>query len=183
MAAVALALAASGVAAMPADGAYYRGGGHRIRVEFRIEHDRIVYGRIATTQFCIEPRGKKPDRHYRRRVRAYFGNYVHRYPPDDSTDIFNWEVRVRHGRIDERSAGSNTSVSSYSAYSLVAGVRPARITGGFIFTGTGLFTYPRDRGSCRTDRFWRAGSHSRRTRPLRFVARRMREPANTHDWR
>jgi hypothetical protein len=148
-----------------AEAAFYRGGGPRIDVELRIRQDKIVYGRIATSQFCIGPKGD----HFRRRIVAYIGDYGGEYPPRDTTEIFADEIYVnRGGRFDARYRYTEIVYSN----SIIFGtVTFSRIRGGFLEMDTGLFG-GRKHADCRTDRYWTLGSGSRRTGILRFTARR-----------
>jgi len=148
--------------------AYYRGGGPGIRVEFRIQHHSVAFGRIATSQYCETRAGER----FKRQVRVYFGPFDHQHPPRDSTLFLPDIIHLtRDGRIDEHSPEGNTPVG-YMAHFLVARVRASSIKGTFALAGTGLFS-GEQKADCRTDRFWQAGSHSKRTDGLRFRAKRV----------
>ena len=153
------------------EAAFYRGGGKRIQVELQIVHDRLIYGRIKTSAFCQDRH--KPHRRYLQRIDAVWGDYVHRLPPKASTETYNFVAPVRGGRLDEHNSGLNTSVASYSAYSLRARVGSGAVRGSYLEATTGLFSYPSEHADCRTDHYWRAGTGGTRTEPLHFLAKRV----------
>jgi hypothetical protein len=152
---------------VPAGGgaAYYRGGGDRIQVEFEIRGHWLRYGRVATTQFCTDREGHR----FQHRIRVYWGQYAGRIPPRDSTSIYTSPIDFGPGgRIRVESVYTE---SVYSRENMTARVRPGYMTGSYLSMDTGLFA-PR-RAHCRTDRYWRLGSGSKRTEPLRFYAKRI----------
>jgi hypothetical protein len=148
-----------------APAALYRGGGHGIKVKFRIAHREIVRGRIWTTEFCIDRKGGRS----RHRVRVYIGDYVHDKRLPKPPLVLFMPQRVSAGgrfRYDSRYREPAFARTLFFGHA-----RPGLLTGGFLQVDNGVFG-PQGT-SCRTDRFHHPKHRSKRSGILHFRAHRV----------
>jgi hypothetical protein len=148
-----------------APAAFYRGGGHGIKVKFRIADNRIVRGRIWTVERCTDRKGRRS----RHRLRVYIGDYVHdKHLPKPPLTLFQ-EQRVSAGgrfRYDSR-----YREPAYAHTLFFGHARPGLLTGGFLQVDNGVFSP--EGTSCRTDRFHHPKHRSKHSVIRHFRARRV----------
>jgi len=155
---VLVALLALASTSQVANAATYRGGGKGIHVEFRVRHQRIVFGKVSTVLYCTSSDGTR----HLRRLRDYFG--VHGIP-SDATAVNMVPIPIKRSGTFLYVGPHNEEPSGFTEEVLTGRVGGSRITGQFRY----LASYS---PGCRTGGYQSIGSRNLRKDFLQFRALR-----------